>query len=230
MWIRITDAIIKKVEADHLKNPKDPEKPMVLAFFQRESRSVLHVHQLKKVFPKYYQTPTGGSIPTRKWTHEMEAFAQQELAKLPPQNGRFKITIFGWIMLLFSFSLIGYAVYETATLPAQKEAYAQKNAALASVKEGEIYFGRYRVYQEKGNFTGSEGGFGWFKVVSIENDTYHIAKSVEISTAAKPKEQMNSSDFEEKSFAVKAKELEAYTKQFLSEDGLTEFNLGERKE
>jgi len=230
MWIRITDAIIKKVAADHLKNPKDQQKPMVLAFFQRESRSVLHVHQPKKVFPQYYQTPTGGSIPIRKWTNEMEIFAQQELAKLPPQRGWFKITVFGWILLLFSFSLIGYALYETATLPAQKEAYKQKIAALATVEEGEIYFGRYRVYQEKGDFTGSEGGFGWFKVVSIENGTYHIAKSVEISTTAKPKEQMNSNDFDEDSFAVKAKELEAYTKQFVSEDGLTEFNLNERKE
>lgn len=76
---------------------------------------------------------------------------------------------------------------------------------------------------------GSQGGFGWFKVVKIENDIYHIAKSTEISDTAKPKEQMNSTDFEQEASAVKAKELEAYTKQFISEDGLIEFNLNEKK-
>lgn len=76
---------------------------------------------------------------------------------------------------------------------------------------------------------GSEGGFGWFKIVSIDNDTYLISKSVEISKTAKPKEQMNSTDFEQETSAVKAKEMEAYTKQFVSEDGLIEVNLNEKK-
>src|SRR3546814_14519572 len=101
------------------------------------------------------------------------------------------------MLLLFAFALFGYAGYETATLPAQKKAYQQKMAQKATVREGDIYFGRYRIYKEKGNMLGSEGGFGWFKVVRIENGTYHIAKSVEMSDTAKPKEQMNNTDFEQ---------------------------------
>src|SRR3546814_5685745 len=95
------------------------------------------------------------------------------------------------MLFLFAFALIGYAVYETDTLPAQKKAYQQKMAQKATVREGDIYFGRYRIYKEKGNMLGSEGGFGGFKVVRIENGTYHIAKSVEMSNTAKPKEELN---------------------------------------
>src|SRR3546814_10964357 len=97
---------------------------------------------------------------------------------------------------LFAFALIGDAVDETATLPAQKKAYQQKMAHKATVREGDIYFVRYRIYKEKGNMLGSEGGFGWFKVVRIENGTYHISKSVEISDTAKPNVQMNTSNFQ----------------------------------
>ncbi|SJN36271.1 hypothetical protein FM107_08790 [Sphingobacterium sp. JB170] len=160
----------------------------------------------------------------------MKTFALQELEKLPPQEGWFKITIFGWIMLLFSFSLIGYAVYETITLPSQKKAYEERLAKSASVNEGDIYFGRYYVYKEKGNFADSkERGFGWFKVVKVADSTYHIAKSVEISDVAKPKEQLNSTNFDKETFAVRAKTLEAYHKVFTSEDELVEINFNEKK-
>jgi len=230
MWIRITDIIVKQIEATHLENPVRPDSPMELGLFQRESRSAFHVHTTKKVFPQYYEIPGGGRIPMRKWTGEMKTFAEQETAKVPPLSGGLKITLFGWILFLFALGLIGYAVYETVTLPEQKAAYEQKMNELATVHEGEIYFGRYRVYKVPGDFVGSEGGFGWFKVVRIENDVYQIAKSIEISKTAKPKEKMNSSDFEPETSAVKAKHLEAYTKQFLSEDGLIEFNFDQKKE
>lgn len=229
MWFRVTDIIVNRVDANQLENPKNSGSPMALALFQRESRTVLHVYKPKKVFPQYIETPAGNRIPKRKWSTQMHDFAQQEIAKLPPQKGVRKLTIFGWILFLFAFALIGNAVYETVTLPAQKKAYQQKMAEKATVSEGDIYFGRYRIYKKKGNMLGSEGGFGWFKVVSIENGTYHIAKSVDISDTAKPKEQMNNTDFKQETSAVKAKELNAYTKQFVSEDGLIEFNLDEKK-
>lgn len=230
MWFSIAEIIVKRVDATHLENPVHPGSPMELGLFQREVRTIIYVQRTKKVLPQYYETPGGDRIPMRKWSSEMNDFAQDKMAKLPPQKGMRKFTIFGWLLLLLCFYLIGYAVYETDTLPAQKEVYKQEMAELATVHEGDIYFGRYRIYKEKGNFLGSEGGFGWFKVVSIESDTYHIAKSVEISNNAKPKEEMNSTDFEQATSAVKAKDLGAYTKQFLSEDGLMEFNFDQKKE
>jgi hypothetical protein len=229
MWFRITDIIVYRADATHLENPVTPGSPMELGLFQRESRSVIHVYKPNKIFPMYYETPGGGRIPMQKWSYQMREFAQERISRLPPQKAVRRLTVFGWLLFLFGFSLIGYAVYETVNLPAQKEAYKQKMEALAIVHTGDVYFGRYRIYKEKGNFAGSEGGFGWFKVMNIENDTYHIAKSVEISKTAKPKEEMNSSDFEQETKAVKAKDLGAYTKQFLSDDGLIEFNLDRKK-
>ncbi|WP_262709342.1 hypothetical protein [Sphingobacterium alkalisoli] len=40
---------------------------------------------------------------------------------------------------------------------------------------------------------------------------------------------MNSTDFEQEAIAVKAKELEAYQKSFVSEDGLIDIYLNEKK-
>lgn len=229
MWIRIAKVDIKQVSATHLENTRNPGSPMVLALYQQEGSTAFFISKNKKVLAEYLETPAGTRISARNWSPQMEEFAREELAKIPPQKGRFKVTVFGWVFLLFAFGLLGYLVYEGVQAPARMEANQQEMTEKASVAEGDIYFGRYRVYKEKGTMLGSKGGFGWFKVVKVESDTYHIAKSIEISKNAKPKEQMNSTDFEMETSAVKAKELEAYTKQFVSEDGLTEFNLNEKK-
>lgn len=230
MWIRITDISVKQVSATHLENPRNPGSPMMLNLFQRESRMAFAVSKNKKLFTEYLEPPAGTHIPKRKWSPQMEAFAREELAKMPLQKGGFRLTVFGWVFFLFAFGLLGYIVYQGSQEPAKQAAYQQEMAEKATLAEGDIYFGRYRIYKEKGNMLGSEGGFGWFKVVKIENDTYFVARSTEISDTAKPKEQMNSTDFEQETTPVKAKELEAYSKQLLSEDGLTEFNFSEKKE
>src|SRR5690606_2195377 len=229
MWIRISKIDVKQVDASHLENPKSADNPMVLSLYQQESRMAFFVSTHKKVLTEYLQVPNGSRIPKRKWSAVMDDFAQAELAKTPPQKGSFRLTVVGWVFFLFAFGLLGYIVYDGVRAPAREEAYQQRMTEEAKVAVGDIYFGTYRAYKEKGNMLGSEGGFGWFKVVEIENDTYYIAKSNEISKTAKPKEQMNSTDFEVETNAVKAKELEAYTKQFISEDGLLEFNLNEKR-
>lgn len=229
MWIRISKISVRQVDASHLQNPKSGDNPMVLNLYQQESRMAFFVSTYKKVLTEYLEIPNGSRIPKQKWSAEMSQFAEVELAKTPPQKGSFKLTVVGWLFFLFAFGLLGYLVYDGMQAPARKEAFEQRITEKAKVAAGDIYFGRYRAYKEKGNMLGSEGGFGWFKVVAIENDTYYISKSTEISKTAKPKEQMNSTDFEVKKSAVKAKELEAYTKQFVSEDGLLEFNLNEKK-
>ena len=74
-----------------------------------------------------------------------------------------------------------------------------------------------------------KGDFGFFKVVKINGDIYQIAKSVEMSKTSKPKDQLNSTSFEQETITVKAKELEPYQKSFVSEDGLVEIYLSEKK-
>lgn len=229
MWIRISKIDVRQVDASHLENPKNVATPMMLSLYQQESRMAFFVSKHKKILAEYLQVPGGSSIPKRKWSAQMNEFAQVELEKTPPGKGSFKITVVGWLFFLFAFGLLGYIAYEGVQEPARKEAYQQRMTESAKVAAGDIYFGTYRAYNEKGNMLGSKGGFGWFKVVEIENDTYYIAKSTQLSDVAKPKEQMNSVDFEKETSAVKAKELGAYMKQFVSEDGLLEFSLNEKK-
>lgn len=230
MWIRISKIDLKQVDATHLENPKNEDKPMVLVLYQQENRTAFFVTKHRKVFAEYLETPTGKLVRRRKWSPEMKNFAQEELAKLPPQKGVFRLTVVGWIFFILALGFFGYLTYEGIQEPAKKAAYQQDMAVKATVSKGDIYFGRYRIYQEKGNMIGSEGGFGWFKVVNIEGDSYHIAKSTDISKTAKPKEEMNSTDFEDGTSAVKAKELGAYYKHFLSDDGLVEFTFDAKKE
>lgn len=229
MWIRVADISLKQIDANHLGNPKSPDTPMVLDLFQRETGTAFWVVKNKKVFTQFLETPSGKTIPKRKWTDKMKTFAQSEIEKMPPQKGRIKVTIFGWLFLLFAFGTLGYLVYEGLQAPKKAAKFQERMTEAATVREGDIYMGRIEVYKEKGNPLGMKGDFGFFKVVKINGDTYQIAKSVEMSKTAKPKEQLNSTDFEQEAIAVKAKELEAYQKSFVSEDDLIEIYLSEKK-
>ncbi|MEC3879222.1 hypothetical protein [Parapedobacter sp. 10938] len=231
MWIRITDISVRQVDAAHLNDPGSPGSTMVLNLFQRESRTALFVNTTKKVYPQYLDVPSGKVISKRRWTDQMSAFAKEEQEKLPLQKGGFRLTVFGWIFFLGAFALLGYLVYDgTVAAPQRTEQFDQRQAEKATVSEGDIYLGRIEVYKEKGNPLGMDGEFGCFKVVNVEGDTHHITKSTEMSKTAKPIAQMNSTDFAEEAIVVKAKELGAYHKTFVSDDGLTEISFGEKKE
>lgn len=229
MWIRITDTSVKQIDANHIENPKNPGNPMLLDLAERESRTAFYVVKVKKAIPRYFETTAETQIPKRKWTNEMKAFAQQEVEKMPINTKRIKITIFGWILLIVSFSFLGYLIYQGSQEPKKMQEYEKEQAVLASVSEGEVYFGHFEKYKEKGNPIGMKVGFGWFRVVKINGDSYQIAKSTEMSNTSKPKETMNSSDFEEETISVKAKELESYRKIFLSEDELIEIYFNDEK-
>jgi len=229
MWIKITKIAINRVNATHLENPGNTGNSMELLLFQQESSTAFFIVRNKGVLAEFSDITTGRPIAKRKWTPEMHGFVQQELNKLPLQQGLFKITIVGWLLLLLAIGLLGYLAYQGLQEPGKKDAYEQKMTAKSAIAVGDIYFGNYRLYKEKGNMLGSVGGFGWFKVVTIDDGVYRIAKSMEISKHALPKEQMNSREFEEKTSAVIAKNLEAYNKQLVSQDGLIEFNFEEKQ-
>ncbi|WP_417361545.1 hypothetical protein [Galbibacter sp.] len=230
MWISITDISVKQVDANHLRNPNGPGNQMILNLFQREGRSAFWVTQNKRVYPQYLDAATGKVISRRKWTDQMKSFAQKELDNLPPHKGRFKITIVGWIFLLFTIGIFGYIMIEALQAPAKKRQYQQELAEKARVAEGDIYLGRIEVYKEKGNFLGMNLEFGWFKIQRIENGTYYISKSVAMAKNSQDVKPQSNTEFSETPIVVKPKELEPYYKTFISEDGLTEISLTEKKE
>ena len=229
MWIRTENISIKQIDASHLENSINPGTPIMLDLFQRETRTAFWTVKNKKVLSQFLESTTGKIVPKSKWTDKMKDFAQSETEKLLPQKGSIKITIVGWLFLLLAFGTLGYLVYEGMQAPEKAEKFQQKMTEEAAVHEGDIYMGRIEVYKEKGNPLGMDGNFGFFKVVKIEGNSYHITKSVEMSKTAKPKEQLNSTDFEQNTIDVKAKSLEAYHKTFVSEDGLVEITLSEKK-
>lgn len=229
MWISITDLSVKQVDASHLRSPLGQDNEMTLNLFQREGRSAFWVTQNKRVYPQYLDSSTGRVISKSKWTDQMQSFAQKELDNLPPQKSLFKITIAGWIFLLFAIGILGFIMKEAVQAPAKKQQHQQELAKKATVAEGDIYLGRIEIYKEKGNPLGMKGQFGWFKIKRIENNTYHIAKSVEMAKKSQDVKPQSNTEFSETTIAVKPKELEAYHKTFISEDGLTEISLTEKK-
>ncbi len=229
MFFSIRQNQVATHTTEGLENPKNPGNDMELVLFRTEGRSFFHTSHTKQAFGEYWDVVQGKKIPKRLWTPEMKAYCTTKAHKAPKPPFFFKITIVGWLFLLLAFGMIGYLVYDGIQAPAKSNKHQQELAEQASISEGDVYFGNYRVYKEKGNVIGSEGGFGWFKVAKIEDSTYHIAKSVETSDAVKPKEELNSTDFEQKTSAVKAKELGAYHKSLMSEDGLVEFSFSEKK-
>ena len=229
MFISVRRTAVATHKTAKLANPETPGNDMELSILRTEGRTFFHTSYTKQAFGEYWDVVEGKKIHRKLWTPEMKAYYAKKVKEAPKPPFFFKITIAGWLFLLLAFGTLGYFVYDGLQAPAKAKKHQQEMVEKATVFEGAIYFGNYRMYKEKGNIIGSKGGFGWFKVVKIEDSTYHIAKSVEMSDAAKPKEALNSTDFEQETSAVKAKELGAYHKSFVSEDGLVEFSLAKRK-
>lgn len=224
---------IQKIEqaahdTDTLQNPKNPGNPMVLGIYRNKIGTVIYSIHTKKTFGEYWDKVEKKKIPKRLWTPEMKEFYKQKALEAPKPPYLYKITIVGWIFVLGAIALFGYLIYDSAKPPLPKsEEYVAMEAAPA---EGDIYFGRYEIYKEKGNPLGMEGRFGWFKVLKVDGDVYHIARSTEMNRGHKPKEQLNSTDFETESMPpVKLTEQTGYNLRFKSDDGLTEVYITDKK-
>lgn len=230
MWIRLSDIGIHQVNADQLENPINSGRSMVLDLFQREARTVFYISRNKKVLSQYIEKPSGVRIPKRKWTSNMQAFAQEEIRKIPAKKSIFKVTILGWLFLLIAFGILGYLAYKGIQAPAKTAKFQQKLEEKATVNVGDVYFGHFEEFKESESLgrISSKIGFGWFKIIKIENDNYYISKSVEMSKKSVPKEQLNSKEFEQETTSVIVKKLEAYSKTFESVDGHIEFYLNEK--
>jgi len=224
---------IQKIEqaahhTDQLQNPKNPGNPMVLGIYRNKVSTIVYTVYTKKTFGEYWDKVENKKISKRLWTPEMKEFYQQKALEAPKPPFIYKITIVGWLFLLFFIGLFGYLIYDSVKPPLPKSAeYVAMETAPA---EGDIYFGRYEIYKDKGNPIGMEGRFGWFKVFKVDGDTYQLVTSTEMSRGHQPKEQMNSTDFEAEAMpAVKVVEQTGYNIRFKSDDGLTEIYITDKK-
>lgn len=79
---------------------------------------------------------------------------------------------------------------------------------------GDVYFGHFGARPGPGDRL----GFGWFKVLKVDGDTYYIAKSTIMSKTSKPKEQLDNSTFEAEGTPVKITEQAGYLINLRSAD------------
>lgn len=225
--------VINKIEqashrTDGLHNPKNPSNPMVLGIYRTQSRTALFTVYSKKAYGEFWDNVEQKKIASRYWTPEMKAFARQKVAEAPQPPFIFKLTIVGWIFVALVIVTMGLIVYQEVKppLPKSVEAVAMEKAPVV----GDIYFGHFEKYKEKGTPIGAEIGFGWFKIIKVEDSNFYLAKSTEMSKTSKPKEQLNSSDYETETFpALQLSEQTGYNIRFKSVDGLTEVYISEKK-
>ncbi|WP_181151342.1 hypothetical protein [Sphingobacterium gobiense] len=225
---------IQKIEqsthhTDNLQNPKTPGNPMVLGVYRNKARTIFYTIYTKKTFGEYWDSVENKRISKRFWTPEMKEYYQQKALDTPKPPFVFKMTVVGWLFILLFIGVFGYLIYDSVKPPLAK---SEKHVAMEQAPVmGDVYFGRYEIYKEKGNPLGMEGRFGWFKVLKVEGDVYHIAKSTEMNSAHRPKEEMNSTSFESKSLPpVKLTEQTGYNVRFKSDDGLTEIYITDKQE
>ena len=95
--------------------------------------------------------------------------------------------------------------------------------------EGDVYFGHFESFKNAGERIASNVGFGWFRVVKVEGDVYYIAKASEMSKNYKPKEQLNSADFEVENTSVKIIEQSGYMINLKAIDGKMEIYITDKK-
>ncbi len=224
--------VINKIEqavhrTDGLHNPKNPSSPMVLGIYRTQSRTALFTVYSKKAFGEFWDDGEQKKIASRRWTPEMKAFAKQKVAEASKPPYIFKMTIVGWIFVALMIATMGLIVYQETKppLPKSAEYVAMERAPVVD----DIFFGRYESFKQAGERIASDLGFGWFKVVKVEGDVYHIAKSTEMSKTHKPKEELNSTDFETEGKPSKITEQSGYSVNLKAIDGKMEIYFTEKK-
>jgi len=225
--------VINKIEQgahrnDQLQNPKNSGNPMVLGVYRQLTRTALFSVHSKKAFGEFWDESTHKKIARRFWTSEMKAFANQKIAEAPKPPYIFKLTVVGWLFCLLMLTVMGMIVYQEMKPPTPKSAeYAAMEKAPVA---GDVYFGHYEIYKEKGTPVGAEIGFGWFKITKVDGSDFYLAKSTDMSKTSKPKEQMNHIDFEADELpVVQLSEQTGYNIRFKSADGLTEIYITDKK-
>lgn len=226
MFIRVSTIPQAAHPADGLQNPKNPGHPMALRLYRTHSAMAIVSVYSKKVFSEYWDDTENKKIPNRLWTTEMKAFAAQKMAEVPKAPYFIKITVLGWIFVLLIVASIGYSGYKS--LNPKTVASSGYAAMVAPPVAGDIYFGHFEAYNKADEQIPSGLGYGWFKVVKVEGDIYHIAKSTEMSKSSQPKNQLNNTHFEEGTTASKSIG-EGYIKRFKAVDGSVEFYFMEKK-
>lgn len=213
--------------AQGLQNPENPSHPMTLVVYHTLMRAAVCSVYSKKAFCEFRDEADGKTISRNLWTAEMKAYSRQKSTEVPKPPFIFKLTIAGWIGILLVVAFFGLMAYDGMKPP---RARLEKTVSMERVPGiGDIYFGHFETYKEKGNPLGIKTGYGWFRVEKVSGEEFYIAKSKEMSQVHRPKEQLSSTDFEPEHLPLKLSEQTGYNLRFQSADGLTEVYITDKK-
>lgn len=205
MFFTVSKAQQTRHPVDRMLNPKNPSNAMYLLTFRTHVSTAVATTYSKKVESDFYDDVAGSKIPRRLWTPDMTAFAGAHAVGAPAAPYVVRLTIIGWIVLALFVVGVGMMTYETFR-PAQQT--AEQEAMAAAPVEGDLFFGRFENAPEPDSLAASSGiGFGWFTVVAVDGDVYHLARSTDMSSQHQEKERLGSTDFESESTPVKVTEL-----------------------
>ncbi|KKO89232.1 hypothetical protein AAW12_24285 [Sphingobacterium sp. Ag1] len=223
MFFLLQQYEVTRFAAGHLQNPLAAEQAMVLVFLRTKMHLAVCTVNSKKEAGEFRDLPTGAVIPRRLWTAEMKVFYQEKSSEVPRPPFVFKMTILGWMASLLVVAVLCMIVYDGVKPPLAKRsetiAMEQKPAV------GDIFFGHFEAPQGADDRL----GFGWFKVLKVEGDTYYIAKSKIMSKISKPKEQLDNSAFESEGVPVKITEQAGYLINLKSADQGLEIYFTDKK-
>ncbi|MDF2515320.1 MAG: hypothetical protein K0R59_616 [Sphingobacterium sp.] len=223
MFFLIQQYQAARFSASELQNPQTPGQGMDLVFLRTEMRMAVCTVNSRKAAGEFRDVSSGKTIRRSLWTAEMRTFYNKKNAEVPGPPFVFKMTVLGWIvaaLVLAVFGMIGYDAVKPP-LPKSAETVAMEQKPIV----GDTYFGHFEV----GQGMGDRLGFGWFRVVKVEGDTYFIAKSISMSKTSKPKEQMDSNSFETQGIPLKITEQAGYLINLKSEDGTMEVYFVDKK-
>ncbi|WP_346239074.1 hypothetical protein ABDK00_010080 [Niabella insulamsoli] len=217
-----------RFSADHLQNPQTPGQTMALLFLRTQMRMAICTVHSRKAVGQFWNVVTNKKIPKRMWSTEMKDFYKSRYNEIPKPPFVFKLTYFGWIFALLVVFFWAYLIYDSTKPPMPKS--AQAVAMAKTPVAGDVYFGHYEKYREKGTPVGSEIRFGWFIIRKVTDDNFYLSKGTGMSSNHKPKEQMDNSSFETETLPpLKLSEQSGYNIRFKSADGLTEVYITDKK-
>lgn len=227
MFFVINKLELSAYDITEMQNPKNPSNPMVMGLYRTQSKTALFTVHSKKALAEFWDNTARKKIARRLWTPEMKAFATQKIAHAPKPSYIFKFTIVGWIFVALVASAFGLITYEAVKPPIPKstESVAMEQKPVV----GDLYFGRFEAFKEPTDRIASSLGFGWFKILHVDGDVYHIAKSTEMSTTHKAKEVLNSTDFETEGTTVKITEQSGYLITMKATNGKMEISITDKQ-
>ncbi len=225
--------ILDKIEqasyhSDRLRHPEGHNGAIVLYLFRNYMRTAIFKVYSKKAYGEFWDQESNKKIARRRWTTEMKDFYAQKLQEAPAAPFVFRFTLLGWLFLLLVVAALGLIAYNGLKPPLPKT--AARIAMEAKPQVGDIYFGHFENYKEAGTVLGAKIGFGWFKVDSIDGTVYAIVKSKEMSKVSRPKEELDSVNFENERMDLHLVEQAGYNIRFKSPDKRTELYITDKKQ